>query len=917
MKFILSCTRCTGEVAENCCVAENSKHHKKKIALHSFFSFLFALPNLFRREEFSLITKRTTDTKKCRHTKAACLRFFSGCTVFLQWLQPVAGAVFFVAIGSSCISSLVLAADESQTATFTTHIAPFLKTHCSKCHGAKKQNGERRFDTLPTAIDNSNTLADYQDILDQLNLGEMPPADELQPAAKHRRLVVEWLTKNVAAYHASRDDTGGETILRRLNAREYRNTIRDLFGMNMVMFDPTEGFPRDQTIDHLDNMGDALVTSGYLLQKYLAAADSVVDKAVYPLQQPQAQKWVFNDSFNQQPEIDQVHRTTNKFKHMTLYDVPGADKPEGAYGPIHAFKQGVPFDGFYQIRLRAEALNRDHPYDDDFIGTDRTQPLRLGIVPGDHMVGSLHLPQPIQPLLAEIDLADEVKWYTVRVWLDAGYTPRFIFRNGLMDARNLWGKLAKKYADQFPKLKKGGIVEHRFNSIKYGKLPQIHIYEIEIAGPFYDEWPTPAQQAVFGQAADDILKSSQITDSQLRHQLRRFASRAYRRPVTDDDVERLMAVVQRQQAAGRSRLEAYTDALKTVLCSPAFLYLEEPTADGVSATTLASRLSYFLWSSSPDEELLTLSKSGELLQPSVLQQQIDRMLDDSRSDAFVEGFLGSWLTLREFGSSPPDRDQFTSFYRFGLAEAMLEETRLFTRHMLNQNLSVGNFLDSDFTFLNKPLAQHYGMVAPSGDGFEFQKVALTDRRRGGLLGQASVLTVTANGIDTSPVVRGVWVLENILGTPPSPPPPDIEPLDPDVRGAKSIRDQLEKHRSIASCNDCHRRIDPMGFALENFDPIGRWRTSYGKKVKIDASSQMPNGKTFDDIVGFKKILQEQQQQQLFIRSLTSKLLAYAIGRQMTPADRPHIDRITAELATKDNGFRDLIRLVVSSELFRT
>jgi len=822
-------------------------------------------------------------------------------------------AMLLAVAGVSYCSASAFAADESDAADFKTDIAPLLKTHCSKCHGAKKQNGERRFDTLPELIDNSNTLSDYQDILDQLNLGEMPPADEPQPTDNQRRQVVSWLTESINTFHASRDDSGGETILRRLNGREYCNTIRDLFGMNMVMFDPTESFPHDQTTEHLDNIGDTLVTSGYLLQKYLVAADTVVNKAVYPLQQPLVQKWVFNDDFKQQPEIDQVHRTTNKLRRMTLYDVPGADKPEGAFGPIHAFARGVPSDGFYEIRVQAEALNRDHPYDDDFVGTDRTQPLRLGIVPGNHTVGLLHLPQPVQPLLAEIDLADEVKWYTVRVWLDAGYTPRFIFRNGLMDARNLWGKLVKEYADQFPKPKRGGIVEHRFNAIQFGKLPQIHIHEIEIEGPFRDAWPTAAQQAVFGQDAKKILTSTQMTVSQQRRQLQVFATKAYRRSVSDDEVERLMAVVQRQQSAGRSALEAYLDAVKAVLCSPAFLYLEEPTQNGPSATSLASRLSYFLWSSNPDQELLTLSHSAELQRSSVLQQQVERMLDDPRSDAIVEGFLGSWLTLRDFGSSPPERDQFKSFYRFDLAAAMQQETRLFMRHMLDENLSVSNFLDSDFTFVNQPLARHYGIVASAGDGFEFQKVALTDKRRGGLLGQASVLTVTANGIDTSPVVRGVWVLENILGTPPSPPPPDIEPLDPDVRGAKSIRDQLEKHRSVPSCNDCHRRIDPMGFALENFDPIGRWRTTYGKRTKIDASSQMPNGRTFEDIVGFKNVLQEQQP--LFIRSLTSKLLAYALGRQITPADRPKIDRITEELAGKGNGFRDLIRLIISSEVF--
>jgi hypothetical protein len=244
---------------------------------------------------------------------------------------------------------------------------------------------------------------------------------------------------------------------------------------------------------------------------------------------------------------------------------------------------------------------------------------------------------------------------------------------------------------------------------------------------------------------------------------------------------------------------------------------------------------------------------------------------------------------------------------------MRRETHLFTRRLIDENLSVVNFLDADFTFVNKPLAKLYGLAPPEGN--EFELVRLTDRRRGGLLGQASVLTVTANGIDTSPVVRGVWLLENILGTPPSPPPPDVEPLDPDVRGATTIREQLQKHRSVASCYDCHRKIDPMGFALENFDPIGKWRTTYGGKSAIEASGELPNGQAFSDIEGFKKILVSQKAQ--FTRALATKLLAYAMGRHAEASDRPHIDRIVEQLAERGDGFRDLIELVALTEPFRS
>jgi len=800
----------------------------------------------------------------------------------------------------------------SEIAPVDATVAKFLAEYCVHCHGGDEPSGDRAFEELAPAIYNDDSLIDYQDILDQLNLSEMPPSDEMQPSDAERQQVIDLLTKSVSTYHQLRRGSSAQAVLRRLNAREYRQTIGDLLQIDMTMFDPTESFPRDQTTEHLDNVGETLVTSGYLLARYLEAAEQVIDKALLPRERPPVRTWTFRDGFRQQPEIDQVHRKTNHFEHMTLYDVVGADKPEGAYGPILAFREGVPFDGTYELRIKAEAVNRLHPYDPDFLGTDPSEPLRLGIVAGNVRAGLLHKQQPIEPLLAEIDLADEPKWYTVRVHLDKGFTPRFTFRNGLMDVRNLWAKLLRKYPDQFPERKKKGIVEARFNAIKYGKLPQIHIHEIEIEGPFFESWPTPSQQVLLGEESEQILATGEITPEQTRRHIRRFASRAYRRPVTNEEVDRIVQVVESRQAAGRSSLKAFGDGLKTILCSPNFLYLDQSTdEDGLTPHALASRLSCFLWSSMPDEELLARAADGTLREPEVLAEQVSRMLDDPRSDAFIEGFLASWLTLRDLGSMPPDRGDFRSFYHYDLDTAMRRETFLFTRHLLDENLSVVNFLDADFTFVNRPLARLYDLPAPKHSGFE--KVSLPDRRRGGLLGQASVLTVTANGIDTSPVVRGVWLLENILGTPPSPPPPDVEPLDPDIRGAKTIREQLARHRDVPSCNECHRRIDPLGFALENFDPIGGWRETYGRKTKIDAAGELPNGTSFEDITGLKSILVQQREQ--FVRALTSKLLAYATGRPMHATDRGAIDRVVTELDERGNGFRDLVTLVVQSELF--
>ena len=269
--------------------------------------------------------------------------------------------------------------------------------------------------------------------------------------------------------------------------------------------------------------------------------------------------------------------------------------------------------------------------------------------------------------------------------------------------------------------------------------------------------------------------------------------------------------------------------------------------------------------------------------------------------------------MRGLGATPPDRGEFRDFYHYDLDSAMRQETFLYIRHMIDEDLPLENLIDSNFTFVNKPLARFYGFEVPKNLGFE--KVTFDDRRRGGLLGQASVLTLTANGIDTSPVVRGVWLLENLLGTPPSPPPPDVEPLDPDIRGAKTVRDQLDKHRQVASCYDCHRKIDPLGFALENYDPIGRWRDRYDRSGKIDASGELPGGKSFEDVVGLKEILLDQQQ--VVAKALVSKLMSYALGRQVDANDRPAIDRILETTAKDGYRFKELVRQVATSEAFLT
>jgi hypothetical protein len=401
----------------------------------------------------------------------------------------------------------------------------------------------------------------------------------------------------------------------------------------------------------------------------------------------------------------------------------------------------------------------------------------------------------------------------------------------------------------------------------------------------------------------------------MRELLQTFAERAYRRPASKDEMDRLMAIAEKRISTGHTPLDGFKAALKAALCSPGFVYLSQETKQDskrLSNQALASRLSYFLWSTMPDAELL----SQDLTKPDVLIAQTRRLLDDSRSDAFVAGFLDSWLNLRNLGGMPPDRSEFEEYYSKGFQDAFKQETRMFMRDLIERDASIVNFLDSDYSFLNQPLATHYelGELGAPAKAHEFRKVSFKNNKRGGLLGMGSVLTITANGIDTSPVTRGVFLLENILGTPPPPPPDDVPAIDPDVRGAKSMRELLSKHRESPNCYGCHQKIDPLGFALENFDAIGDWRPRI-EKTKIDSSGELPSGEKFDDVSGLKKILV--QRKDLFAKMLTDRLLTYACGRRMEALDQATVERIVAELAKKEYGLRSLIELVVLSELFRS
>ena len=805
-----------------------------------------------------------------------------------------------------CFLPLANASAEGD-ATYKNTVRTCLSQRCYKCHGAELQKADLRFDTLTLDFHNEDVLLTWQNIVDMLNLGLMPPYEEPQPELAEMKPVVDWITAALEAHYKKEESTGGQTVLRRLNRKEYRNTIRDLLHLDTTMFDPTDAFPQDDEEHGFDNIGKTLVMSDFLLEKYLDAADQIVERAVWLGSQPEVKTYAFKAPLMRRGGfLAEASRRLNQ-GYEELFERPD---DRWGYLSIRKFQKGVPHSGLYRVRVRASAHNQQHPYD-RVVRTDENEPIRMGILATSALYGTLIHKNVSDMPVAEFDMIADGKPrdYERELYLDASYTPRITYTNGPIHF--FYRGVLKRYHPELyttvPRSRRTRAVNHREeeNAVKHYLGPTIRVYEVELEGPLYDQWPPPSHASTFGKRDPNKVKPRDV--------LTRFATRAYRRPVKHSEIAHILQLVEQQEKAGASRVQAIKMGLKAILCSPNFLYLYENEGQ-LDDYALASKLSYFLWSSMPDEELFEQARKKRLHRPDVLRAQISRMLQDAKARAFVENFTERWLALYKIGEMPPDPRNFRLYYQANLEDAIKKETHAFFQHILDENMSIAHFIDSDFTFVNRDLSRLYRIKGI--EGREFRKVKLNDPNRGGLLGHASVLTATSNGIETSPVIRGVWVLENILGTPPTPPPPDVPVLEPDIRGATTIRQQLAKHRNIATCNECHRHIDPLGFALENYNPIGGWRDTYGRqKPAVDASDIMADGTPFNGLLDFKKILMEKKD--LFARCLTEKMLTYATGRTLEATDRPEVDRIVNQLKSRGYGLKDLVRLVATSEPFLT
>jgi hypothetical protein len=795
-------------------------------------------------------------------------------------------------------------------------IVDFLEFHCYDCHDEGVKKGDRNFESLNLPFKSVADLEMAQAILDQVSLKEMPPKKKDQPEEKERAELLAALRGEVEASRGRFERTAG-TVMRRLSNREYENTLEVLMGRRVDTLGLTLDFPKEKTSHHLDTIGETLVTSGFLVDQYFQSAQRLVELRLGK-KEVETKSWHFKGNFKQYEELEGSHKAVFNYKYLCIYEQPDTDTRQGSYGHIEDFLEGVPVSGHYELEVWVQGMHRDTHYDPKIFGIDFSEPFIMGVVPGDATKGHIHYPQRIEPQLAESVVPDKApEWIKFKVWLEAGQTPRFTFPNGPFESRASVITLNKRYKDEFKNPDDG---VNRKALLREGKLPHIRISEVKVKGPLAEEGGSAEEKAVFGEGGFQAKEALA--------QIERFASKAFRRPLHESDRKRLGGFHEKRLSEGATAHQAALDVVKLILCSPSFFYLSEITPEEKPELTsydLASRLSYALWAGPPDEALLKLAAENKLGDPEVLRKQVERMIDDARVEGFVESFLDSWLALRDLGSMPPPRDKARFYYGQNLPNSMKGEARHFFGHLLRGNGPVRNLLDADYTFVDKYLAQLYKLPEAESlrlkDGF--QPVTLPEKnKRGGVMGMAAVLAVSANGVETSPVTRGVFVSENLLGVVPPPPPEDVPSIDPDVRGATSLRQRLAKHLEAKSCAECHRKIDPPGFGLEAFDELGRWRTKYAKSdkkapdIQVDATGVMPSGEAFDGFAGLRKILLTTRAE-VFERHLISTVLTYGTGRHLEGLDQFTIEEIQRKVAAEGGGLRSLVVEALMSEVFRS
>jgi len=786
---------------------------------------------------------------------------------------------------------------------FDTIVKPFLAANCYPCHGNEEHKRDLNFEAMSSAAALLDQRERWDDVVQKLRDREMPPSDEPQPAEHQRQAVAAWLTSELARLDKTIPPNPGRVTARRLNRAEYNNTIRDLLGVDTR---PADDFPQDDSGYGFDNIGDVLSLSPALMEKYMSAAEHVARTALFgpPEMKPTLVR-LRSDG----------RRPGDAKTFPASYDVTGLSL-SNAFHAIHR----IPAEGDYVIRVGLGGLrpagsapiavtlwvddrqissvdfdqDRSARFDDDRqdFGGQMVE-FRAHLTAGDHAIAAA-IPRIFEGLPARY----------------GGPNPsprpepkRRVFTPPPNATAERVAQLRKQYDE----------TQATLNAIP---LNGVRIGSVDVGGPYAQVTGPPAASAakIFscGHAPGKHV------DACVPKIITSLAARAFRRPVTPAEVNKYVTVARQAQRDEQSIEEGLAVGIQALLVSPDFLFRIErnrPARGGdverISQHELATRLSYFLWASMPDGSLRRAADTGTLRDPAVLEAQVRRMLRDPKAASLAEQFGGQWLQFRALESMTRNRERYPDFDEY-LRQSMRRETQTFVEHVISEDRSILDFVDARYSYLNERLARHYGIDGVAGP--EFRRVDLAGTPRGGVLTHASVLAVSSYATRTSPVLRGKWVLDNLLNAPPPDPPPDVPNLDEKQIGTTaSLRVQLEQHRKDPICAACHRRMDPLGFGLENFDAIGAWRTSEGA-FPIDAKGVLPGGHEFNGPEELRAVLAKQPD--AFARCMTSKLMTYALGRGLERYDTRTVNAIAARLPAKQYRFSALVIEIVNSLPFQ-
>ena len=832
---------------------------------------------------------------------------------------------------------------DSAAKAFEKHIRPFISKFCISCHGPTTQKASLRLDTLDGDLENGSMADTWQEVLDLINLGEMPPGDfEHQPSDEDRRAAVTLLNNEFRRVLETQRSTAGRNIIRRLTSYEYNNTLRDLLHLDLQF--ATDLPPEGAASEGFKNNSSVLGTSALHLEYFERIARSALSRILLaPAEKPAsyvvriepelAYKKIAEDQRSKKTQATYPLQplVAGKAKHKGLFKLVYGELMGDATGVLLAGNRTVdplhtPFSA--DRKIGGSLGDGRSGYQPEFIAEiyeiPPNSPVRITIRAAARPGKGHSLPRLSFELgsFRGNGVSDQKEGANIELQSEEFQNYEFIVHGANFPFQS--NKPSRpSYFRIFNEFRRGT------SDLAYEDLPKLMIDWVEIESNYYPDWPTAQSKAI-------LIDSPSIDDEQkyVRDILRHFMKRAYRRPVSEEEVERKALLYEKLRPTHESFKHALVSTLTSVLCSSHFLLIAEPTSERIAASTiapprdltdyeLATRLSYFLWSSMPDDRLFKLADAKLLSDPRMLQQQVQRMLKDPRAESFSKNFTSQWLDLDAIRRLAVNPEYFV--FEEKTKDLFEKESIQFLHHVLTNNLSIDNFIHSDFVVLNHKLAKHYRIPGISG-GFEVRTLN-TEYHRGGLLTQASILFGNSTGSETHPIRRGMWVLERLLDDPPPPPPPNVPGLTvaevQDEEGL-TLKDRLLAHTNVQSCRDCHSKIDPWGLAFENYNALGQWRegnTDLNVKpphqaVAVDPSTELQDGRKIQHLDELKQYLLTDRKEQ-YRRAVVRKMMSYALGRYLDYRDRPTIDSICMTLSANDDKIQILIEQIVLSEPFLT